>query len=193
MKKKLLKGLSVLLSTVCCASLFAGCSDNVVSNPQTASVYVYRAGFGSTWLENAAKRFNEIYTDEGYTVIIEEETVGDPLNNISVPRRNKTDLFFAPQSVVNKNIDASRSVLGSNDEVLLEDLSGLLNSKALNANKEEEGEETILGRMNEDYFKPYLTYTGNLTQWQGKYYAFPWANSPCGKTGCFFAVHQKSR
>ena len=180
MKKKLLKGLSVLLSTVCCASLFAGCSDNVVSNPQTASVYVYRAGFGSTWLENAAKRFNEIYTDEGYTVIIEEETVGDPLNNISVPRRNKTDLFFAPQSVVNKNIDASRSVLGSNDEVLLEDLSGLLNSKALNANKEEEGEETILGRMNEDYFKPYLTYTGNLTQWQGKYYAFPWANSPCG-------------
>lgn len=174
------KALALGLSAAMCCTVLAGCgTPPVVSNPQTCSVFVYRAGFGISWLEKLAANFNKMYEEEGYTVIIEKEGTSSP-SDIQLPKRNKTDLYFTTNSVVNGFVDMSRTIYRDNDTLLLEDFTELINSKAINGNKEEEG-KTIYERLQQkQYFETYATYTGLIEKWQGIYFGLPWANAPTG-------------
>lgn len=133
----------------------------------TCEVKAVLAGYGTDWVYAMAEKFNEIYKSEGYKVevTLTDTSIGAS-NEIITPKRNTTDLYFE-YGAVNTYIDKSRSILGSKGGLLLEDLSDVLNSKALGADKKEQG-KTIRERMDETTLS-FCEYTGRLSNVEGVY------------------------
>lgn len=180
-KKLLMISLSaaVLLTSV-------GCGDKIDPKPKEdteskiCEIKALKDGYDVDWLQPAVDKFNEIYKEQGYQVkIAMTDTSLNVLNEITTPKRNTTDIYFEHDNIevlTNK----SRSILKKNGVSLLEDLTDVFNSKAINENREEEGVLTIGERM-ADRTKEAFSYHGVLSGHRGLY-ALPYRR---GSTGLY--------
>lgn len=180
MKKGFKKIIALFIMSLMLVSAFA-CGNNVKPNDgvenKTIEIKAVIAGYGIEWLEEAIKEFNEMYKEEGYkAVLTEKDTELNTVNEISIPKRNTTDIFFH-ENVINQLVNKSRSILKTGDVALLEDLSDVYNSKAIGKSKQEEG-KTILERFPEELQKA-VTYTGALKGYEGLY-GMPWQGGTTG-------------
>lgn len=171
MMKNIVKKIIVLM--LCLAfglSMFA-CSkpyeidDSKKSN--VCKVKAVKAGYEVDWLTTIAEKFNQTFADEGYKVeIVLTDTSIDMMNEMLVPKRNYTDLYFEYNGV-NKLVERSRGVLGKSGVALLEDLTDLYNSKAIGLDKKEQGKK-IIDRYDSAVLSS-CKYTGVLTGYDGIY------------------------
>lgn len=136
------------------------------------------AGFDTDWLHVMETRFEEIFEEEGYDIVItEEETSINGLNDITTPKKCTTDIFFE-YNIITEAIPLSRSVLRKEGVALLEDLTSVINLPAINANKENEG-LPIKDRFTYDKMLTTLSYNGNMQGYDG-IYGLPWEGGAQG-------------
>ena len=135
------------------------------------------AGFGTGWLTEIVKSFNETYKAQGYEAVVTQE---DPeisaRNEITTPKDCTTDIYFQYTDLITSVLDRSRQVLKS-DKALLVDLSDVLNSPAVNPQGEEEGKpikERIIGKIEDS-----MAYKGRLQGFDGLY-GMPWQGGTTG-------------
>lgn len=134
-------------------------------------VKVVVAGYGTDWLTALASRFNEIYKAEGYEVVITQTDTQDfAKNEISYPKKCTTDIFFEYNNI-DDLLNKSYSILKQKNTALLEDLSDVYNSPAINANKQPEG-KNIIDRMS-PVVSENMKYYGMLKGFDGLY-GIPW-------------------
>ncbi len=136
------------------------------------------AGYGTDWLEESVKVFNEMYKSEGYEVEITliDTSTGMGTEMIT-PKRNTTDLYFDYTATINSLIDKSRVALGKDGGLLLEDLTDVYESKAIGKDKKEQG-GAIQERIDE--FDVQLNrYTGKMKGVEG-IYGMPWYGGAAG-------------
>lgn len=75
---------------------------------------------GVDWLTAAAAKFNEVYRDEGYEVVITlTDAEINATNEIKTPNRCTTDIFFEYNNV-NALINQSRAILKKDGVALLD-------------------------------------------------------------------------
>ncbi len=182
--KKFAKRTAVVATAMLMAMPAFGCGGDPVSTDDTdgkrIEVEAVVAGYGVDWLHDMAARFNEVYADQGYEVVV---TLTDAEINaqttIKTPNRCTTDIFFEYNNI-NKLVNQSKAILKKDGVALLEDLSDVWNSPAINANKQEEG-KPIIERMHlgEEAAKSYK-YTGRFTQFQEGIYGIPWQGGSQG-------------
>ena len=174
--KNVKKLVAMLLATTATMSMVA-CGGNDGEGENVCEIKALISGYDVTWLDAAATAFNTAFKDEGYEVKI---TLKDSSINASQeilsPKRNTTDLYFEGNNI-NTLIEKSRSVLGSKGGALLEDLSDVLDGKAINAQGKEEG-DTIRSRLDEKILAM-CKYTGTLSGFDG-YYGLPMGKSATG-------------
>ena len=169
----------ISLSAVACGQT----ADNSEES-KCCEIKAIRVGYGNDWLYESIKTFNEIYKDEGYSVelTLEDSDIGS-LNEIKRKNKNTTDLYF-DYNKVNNLVESSYSILREKDACLLEDLSDVVNSVALNDRKQPEGSRTIESKLtakNEQILAT-CSYTG-LSASREDYsgiYAIPYATSTTG-------------
>ena len=164
MKNIMKKILAMILVVISVLSVVA------CTGKQTSGVCEIKAlvsGYGVDWLHAAVAAFNDAFKNKGYEVKVTlTDSDINAAQEILSPKRNTTDLYFDSNNI-NTYIEKSRSVLGSKGGALLEDLTDLLNSKAVNLKGEEEG-DIILNRLDEE-FLAMCKYTGRLNGFDGYY------------------------
>ena len=169
--KKIIKRTICLILAVFMLGSMTACNNNKGKDEMTCEVKVVMAGYDVSWLTEQIKVFNEIYQEEGYKV---EITLVDTdiglATEMTTPKRNTTDLYFEYTHRINKMLEKSRAVLGSNGGTLLEDVTDVLESKAVGTDKKEQG-ELIKDRIDEETLSLYK-YTGSLRDYDG-YYGVP--------------------
>lgn len=202
MKKKFMRSCSMLCATLTLASGFvslAGCG--VVSGPQTEAadpartqlyVFNYNSGFGSEWIDNIKKEYEELNKDtiyepgvtvngqqkKGIQIIVksQKEKMGQG-NNIVPIKNNREEIYFTEFSYYNDLMkagvigditpaitgDLSKRYAGYDaDGNLLGDENGLVDYAS--TARETEG-STILSKMTETQV--------NYFNKGGSYYAMP--------------------
>ena len=143
-----------------------------------------KVGYGNDWLYETIKTFNELYKGQGYSVelTLEDSDIG-AVNEIKRKNKNTTDLYL-DYNRVNNLVESSYSILRDDKACLLEDLSDVVETVALNDNKKAEGTKTI----KEKYLAKNIGvleqggYTGisaNKEKYSGLY-ALPYATSTSG-------------
>lgn len=181
MRKKVFKKAAVLFSAVLLFGL-AGCNKPVdtdgESDGKRIEVKAVVAGYGVDWLTAAAAKFNEVYRDEGYEVVITlTDAEINATNEIKTPNRCTTDIFFEYNNV-NALINQSRAILKKDGVALLEDLSDVWNSPAVGADKKEHGEK-IIDRIDNENLENAVKYTGKFKGFDGMY-GMPWQGGSQG-------------
>ena len=170
------KVIAMLLAATATMSMVA-CGGNDGEGENVCEIKALISGYDVDWLDAAATAFNTAFKDEGYEVKITLKDSSINANQeILSPKRNTTDLYFENNNI-NTLIEKSRSVLGSNGGALLEDLSDVLDSKAINAKGEEEG-DIIRNRLDEKILGA-CKYAGTLNGFDG-YYGLPMGKSATG-------------
>ena len=179
MKKWFLRTFTMIMSTLIAFSVI-GCGDNSVNTGEeskTCEVKAAIAGYGVDWLAEASKAFNEIYKDEGYKIKVTlTDTSINMENEILYPKRNTTDMYFE-YNKINQLVDKSRNVFKNNTDCVLEDLTDVLNSKPIGADKKEQGEK-LIDRIPAEVISGYK-YTGRLKNFSG-YYGLPFTGGTSG-------------
>ena len=181
MRKKVFKKAAVLFSVVLLFGL-SGCNKPVdtdgESDGKRIEVKAVVAGYGVDWLTAAAAKFNEVYRDEGYEVVITlTDAEINATNEIKTPNRCTTDIFFEYNNV-NALINQSRAILKKDGVALLEDLSDVWNSPAVGADKKERGEK-IIDRIDNENLENAVKYTGKFKGFDGMY-GMPWQGGSQG-------------
>lgn len=175
--KKITKSITATCMALAMVSSFVACGGNETltggTTNNTCEMKVALSGYGVEWASEMVEKFNEMYKEEGYKVVITmaEANVG-VANEIAAPKRNTTDLYFEYGHRINTAMNQSRSVLGANSGGILEDLSDVLDSKAIGLDKQEEG-KTIRERMDPEMLK-FGKYSGRLQGFDGVY-GLSWA------------------
>lgn len=179
MKKWFLRTFTMIMSTLIAFSVI-GCGDNSVNTGEeskTCEVKAAIAGYSVDWLAEASKAFNEIYKDEGYEIKVTlTDTSINMDNEILYPKRNTTDLYFE-YNRINQLVDKSRNVFKNNTDCVLEDMTDVLNSKPIGADKKEQGEK-LIDRIPAEVISGYK-YTGRLKNFSG-YYGLPFTGGTSG-------------
>lgn len=180
MKKWFIRTLTLVMSTLFAFSAI-GCKKDPVDNTNNESkiceVKAAIAGYGVDWLTEASSTFNEIYKDEGYEIKVTlTDTSINMDNEILYPKRNTTDLYFE-YNRINQLVDKSRNVFKNNTDCVLEDLTDVLESKPIGADKKEQGER-LIDRIPEEVISGYK-YTGKLKNFDG-YYGLPFTGGTSG-------------
>ena len=141
------------------------------------------AGYSTDWLTVAAQTFNEMYQEEGYKIDISlmDTDIGMRME-LTTPKRNTTDLYFEYIDSINSMIEKSRAVMGVNKGAILEDMSDVLSSKAIDKNKNEQG-GAIKDRIDSTDID-LCKYTGSFSGFDGVY------GMPCygGSVGLYVNV-----
>ena len=177
---KLKKLVSVLFAALIAVSAAAcngngGAGDGEESN--VAEVKAVIAGYDVDWLPAAAAKFNEMYAEEGYEIKITlTDTEINAQNEIITPNRNTTDLYFEYNNVDNL-INRSRGILKKSGASLLEDLTDVYESKAIGADKKEQGKP--IGERLDPRTEDFCGYNGVLTGYDGLY-AIPYQGGTTG-------------
>lgn len=176
--RKILKTVALLGA----ALSISGCKKrgDEVGGEATIQIKAYKGGYGTDFLHEIAKKFVEMYPN--YKVqFLDESAVLDgekAAAEISVPKKNQTDLYFVTGVDINYLIKRSSSVLGKRDQTLLEPLDDIFEGKAININKQEET-QTIKSRFFKG-FEDLCRYNGEFPKWRGKMFTLPWAESSTG-------------
>ena len=135
------------------------------------------AGYGTGWLTDIVKKFNEVYADEGYEAVVTQEDIAiQALNEIISPKDCTTDIYFQYSDLITNALNKSRAVLKS-DKALLTDLTDVLNSPAIGFDKQEHGKaitERIIGDISKS-----VKYKGKLSGFDGLY-GIPWQGGSQG-------------
>lgn len=184
-KNFIIFGLVMSLLTACGAgcrksgSKTGGASDTVVD------VKIYNAGYGIKWLESAAENFEYVYKDKGYKINIVEKTndVSDKAKNeLPDVAKNNIDLYFIDGVDVSEYIQSTPSKMLAKNQTLLEDLSDVYSSKAINFKGKEEGVsiESKLQSSNARFYKFNGNGNDEYERFEGNYYSFPWASGAAG-------------
>lgn len=184
-KGKLSKILAGSLSAVMLFSATA-CGKTPVDIPDGESkdikVKIVVAGYDTDWLHACADLFNETYKDEGYKVTITlEDTVLNAVNEIKIPAKNDTDLYFEYDNI-NELIPQSYSILRQKGVAVLEDLSDVWNSPAIGTDKKPVG-DNIIDRIAPDGEISGYKYNGRMTGYDG-IYGLPYQSD--GNNGLYY-------
>lgn len=183
MKTQGLKRASMLSLGALLACSAVGCNKKpIITDTETDSkrieVQVFIAGFDTDWLHALETRFEDIYKDEGYDIVITEEELSiNAMNEIRNPNKCTTDIFFE-YNLIDEIVPVSQSVLKKEGVALLEDLTSVFDSPALDANKQEEG-LPIKERFTYDGMLNMMSYKGDLQGYDG-YYGLPWEGGSQG-------------
>lgn len=168
MKKICTKALAAGMA-LCVAVSAAACNKLPVGGDESniCEVKAIVAGYGVDWLQPAVDQFNEMYKEEGYEVRITlTDTDINASNEICTPNRNTTDLYFS-YSTIDTLINKSRSILRESGVSLLEDLSDVWESKAIGADKQEQGDP--IGERLDPRAAEFCSYNGALDGFDGLY------------------------
>lgn len=73
--KNLLKKTMVACLCACTCLSLVGCggpggNDSIIQDGKTVNIKVLKAGYGTTWLNKVAEKFEAAYADEGYQINI---------------------------------------------------------------------------------------------------------------------------
>ncbi len=158
----LVLGVSTLLSLVAC-----GKSGGIVNDPKTLNVKIHSAGYGTTYIEEMKKEFEEIYSAEGYkiNVMTPDASIANQLIYQEIYSDSGVDVYIATA-----NAQASTNYIGQ--QSFADITETVVNKKPVGKNKVE-GENTILSYLqgnenNDSYY------------YDGKYYGLPIAKSAGG-------------
>ena len=126
------------LGAVACGSQTGNSTESNI-----CEIKAIKVGYGNDWLYETIETFNELYKSEGYSVklTLEDSNIGSE-NEIKRVKKNTTDLYL-DYNIVNGLVESSYSILRNNKECLLEDLSDVLETVALNNDKQPESSDTI--------------------------------------------------
>ena len=182
MKKLLSKSIVAILTLSLAFGTIVGCNQKIeTAGSNTVQISYSLGSFGEDWLNEAVKRFNETFADQGYSAKVErvdpafnEDSIANEIKSIN---DNAYDLYIAISNNISL-IDDSYSVLRKRDECLLEDLTDLYNSKVINLDGSE-GTETVLETRNPAML-PYHIYNYDNDNFKGKYYGYQWTSAYCG-------------
>ena len=176
--RKTAKKLASISLALCMGLPMVACGGGVGGHEGVCEVQAILAGYGTDWLEESVKVFNEMYKQEGYKVEITLIDTATRLGSeILTPKRNTTDLYFDYTEQIKTAIDKSRSILGKDGGALLEDLTDVYEAKAVGVDKKEQG-GAIKERIN-DYDIQLNRYTGTSKGYDG-IYGFPWYGGAVG-------------
>ncbi|MCQ2742120.1 MAG: ABC transporter substrate-binding protein [Bacilli bacterium] len=171
--------LAVVLGTIAAAALTSCGKKTEVGGDNTIQIRVYKAGYGITWLEKMIEKYEAAFPDK--KVKIEEASANMPTKakqEIMTPKTNQIDLYFTSNADLQTLIGKSQSVLRTDKKVLLEELSSILDSKAIGSDGREES-QTIRERLFAGY-EDSSTYQGLVEKWRGNVYKLPWADAVTG-------------
>ncbi|MCQ2796138.1 MAG: ABC transporter substrate-binding protein [Bacilli bacterium] len=179
---KITKTLLLFTGVGLVAPLIASCgSGTPVGGADTVQIRAYKAGFGVDWLYELKDQFEKTFPGKKIEIVEASALVGEAsINEIKTPGKNQIDLYFLSDGHVSDVVSSSAGILRKKDKCLYEDLTDVFNSKAIGFDGKEES-ETIASRMYNGY-KDYSTYVGYVTQFTGKMYTIPWADSVLGIT-----------
>lgn len=174
--RKFTRIMATALATISAFTMVA-CGGGKGEGENVCEIKALISGYDVEWLGEMVTAFNAAFKDEGYEVkvTLTDSDIGAAQEILS-PKRNTTDLYFEGNNI-NTLIERSRSVLGRNGGALLEDLTDVLDSKAINAQGQEEG-ENIRDRIDPKVLEM-CKYSGTLTGFDG-YYGLPQTKSATG-------------
>ena len=182
MKKIFYRTIVAILALSVALGTIVGCNkkDNPVG-PNTIQISYSLGSFGEEWLNEAVKRFNEAFADQGYSAVVTRVDAAfdsdSIVNEIKSINDNPYDLYIAISNNIGI-VDDSYSVLRKRDECLLEDLTDVYNSKVINLDGSE-GTETVL-ETRDPAMLPYHIYNYDNENFKGKYYGYQWTSAYCG-------------
>ncbi len=174
MKKRLLSLLMAIILAVGVAPMFAcnrnSSTDNIVKDEKTLNVKIYKAGYGTDYIEAFKAQFEKTFEEEGYKLNI---TAHDPflLSEAvyrSVYSDSGIDIFFASSTT------SEAGVAGKNYQNSFTDITESVYKKP--AIKFDGTEESIT-------IEEKLQNTGYLVEnnvYNGKYYGLPYAFTSSG-------------
>ena len=180
---KTLKKLMLFVLVGIMALGMVACGGNVDNSTESkqAKIKAIIAGYDNDWLKANIAKFNELYKDEGYSVKLElEDSDIGAVSEIMRKNKNDTDLYF-DYSKINQLVESSYSIMREDGVCLLEDLSGVLDSVALNNNKQQESNTAMRAKFPQELLLK-GQYTG-LSVSKDKYpgtYGIPYATSTTG-------------
>lgn len=165
--KKLLKlvAMTMSLTTIASAGLFAGCGTEVLEkvdeSKTTLKVFNYDAGFGSLWIDNIKKEFEEKYKDVSFA-------------------EGKKGVQVVLQKERSADIDA---LLKSGNHIIFHSIPKLLNYMANNQLLDISEAVTTMNTDNKTIESKMTDGQKSfLSQYGGKYYAIPHYESVNGLT-----------
>lgn len=171
MKKRILSVLLAVMLAVTAGITLIGCGggkgDLIVDNEYTLNVKLRKAGYGTTFLTEIAKKFETTYVDEGYKINIlppVEDLVGDKVAR-EIYANSKVDVFFSD------TLEPTLTVQGSYGQVAADITESVYNQKPIKFDGTEEA-ETIKDKLGKF----------ESTRWvlDGKIYGLPYAASVGG-------------
>lgn len=187
--KNLKKILSVIMTVLMLVSMLAGCggeSSTGATNPEggfaqinTAVVSYNSSGYGDSWLREAAKKFEEMYADEGYKIDLNISYSNESNAQLEIGKgadKNDVDLYLGAGNL-EKLLDASNKTMRGQGAVLVDLTEEVWNKPAIGADKQEEA-KTVADRYFLD--KEYLYYDGAIEEFHGGIYCLPLSVGSCG-------------
>ena len=169
----------IILSSFAIAGL-AGCGRTKIGGSNTIQIKAYKAGYGTEFIHKLADKFRTIYPEIKIDFVEESKGLDEEkiTNEIAVASKNQIDLYFAPGVDYETLIKASSSTLGTRDQVLIEPLQDVFNSKAIGLDGKEE-EATIASRFFNG-FEELCKYNGEDPTWHDNMFFLPWADACTG-------------
>ncbi|MBQ4097787.1 MAG: extracellular solute-binding protein [Clostridia bacterium] len=171
MKKKLLSLLMAALMVFSVAPMAAcGSSvDDISTDPKTINVKIYKAGYGTKYIEELKKQFEITFADQGYKIKIAAHDpflMGSAVYR-SIYSNSGIDVYFTSSTT------AETGVNGEYGQVLLDLTDNVFNKPAIKFDGTEE-DKTIKEKMLATGWE----YEG--ASWEGKYYGLPYVYSTSG-------------
>ncbi|MCB5288491.1 MAG: ABC transporter substrate-binding protein, partial [Candidatus Cloacimonetes bacterium] len=158
----------------------SGCTPGVEEGGNSViQLRAYKGGYDLDWLHKATEEFTKAHPNITFEFIEESGLVDSKaLQEIALPQQNQTDLYFLTGIDIDLLMQRSYSALRTREQVLLEPLNDVYESKGIDINGEEES-ETIASRLFDGY-KEASTYEGSFDKWKGSMFTLPWASAMTG-------------
>lgn len=185
--RKLLSVLALSAFTVTC--LIACGKKQEVGGEKVIQVKMYEGGYGRDWFDAIARKFEQMKRGKGENVTVQlkdsdyTKLAGeDFVSKMETPNDNQFDLFVLDGADVNKVIQESYDILGTDKQALLEPLTPLLNKPAIGFDGKEET-KSIGSRLFTGYNEALQYHNdvpSNQDKWDGEIFHMPWADAMTG-------------
>ncbi|MFA5480806.1 MAG: ABC transporter substrate-binding protein [Bacilli bacterium] len=171
--------LPIVFAGVLVAGL-SGCNPGVEEGGDSViQLRAYNGGYGLNWLHKVVEEFQKEHPNITFEFVEESGLVDSKaLQEIALPSQNQIDLYFLTGIDIDLLLQRSYSALRTRDQVLLEPLNDIYESKGIDINGEEES-ETIASRLFDGY-REASTYDGSFDKWNGSMFTLPWASAMTG-------------
>lgn len=190
MKKRVVS--TLLCGVMACTSVVAmtacGSKGSKGDPTKTINVQLYDAGYGYKWFEAVAKKFEQIYADEGYQVVLKKHNPqinsANILPELAYGKDNIIDMYYA--NGINAGTISKYCIQNNKGIDVAMDLSDVLSSAPIDENGNEE-EGTVKDKLVEGFGASLTTdYTYAISQnaqyatFDKKTYMLPMFSSPNG-------------